>query len=196
MKYKVIGFELRKDEYGKEYVDLELSAVKLPVFHRVSFSEARIVDMFRRCKSVDDLPDECKYIHGEEIVYEPGILFHRKYLSNHPATEYRPAIKKGDIMREPDGTPSVFYGLKLFCVYYTDENGKHYLKGHSPEELWRNAAGKLWIPVESKEEHTITVNSVSVNLSITQTEAIKLANIVNALTKQKVVITKTVTCVE
>lgn len=102
-----------------------------------------------------ELPAELSMISGHFVDYTPPQKFHKIHLTAHaarpatPTSPARDAINIGDIVSR-NGVPIVYDTLRVFCQYYTDENGeRQYVEGSDPITAGQRAFMAYCIPVNS-----------------------------------------------
>lgn len=96
------------------------------------------------------LPPEFEYVTGCFAEFTPPQKFYKEHLSDHEATATRPAIKAGDLVCK-DGVPIVYESLRVFCLYYKDEEGHtQFVKGMSPTEAGMRAFGAYCRPISEE----------------------------------------------
>lgn len=100
------------------------------------------------------IPQEMAEITGHWVDYIPEQKFYKQHLSSHSArlatatSVARPAIKVGDLVGK-NGIPTIFSKLRVFCIYFIDEEGeRNYVRGGSPEEVGQRAFQSYCIPVD------------------------------------------------
>lgn len=105
-------------------------------------------------EAAQPIPQEMAEITGHWVDYIPEQKFYKQHLSSHSArlatatSVARPAIKVGDLVGK-NGIPTIFSKLRVFCIYFIDEEGeRNYVRGGSPEEVGQRAFQSYCIPID------------------------------------------------
>lgn len=169
-RYKISNPVIKKVEAGKQNAGVEYMTCTLKNT-RCIWEEGQtyvcflpeIVAVFKQilplnkgglAQQEQPIPAELSELQGCWVDWKPAQMFYKRHLSDHPAQPAtatraaRPAIKAGQLVGE-QGNPTVFTTLRVFCIYYIDEDTgeKIWAKGNSPVEVGQRAFANYCVPV-------------------------------------------------
>lgn len=165
-KFKLSNVELKtvpagKQNAGKKYLlaDLINTNCVWEAGQRYTCFLEPVVKMFEQwlptakggtAATEQQIPDDFLYITGCFAEYTPPQKFYKEHLSDHPATNGRPAIKAGDLVAK-GGVPIIYEKLRVFCMYYMDETSqKQWIRGMEPAEAGMRAFTTYCRPINEE----------------------------------------------